>query len=177
MLANVKGMNDIWPQEVPYWHLLEDRAHQVLGNFGFAELRTPILESLELFSRSVGEDTDIVKKEMFTLEDRKGRLLAMRPEGTASIVRSYIQNKLDGRGDIRKYYYLGPMFRYERPQKGRLRQFHQLGAEIFGCEEPIVDAELLECVFVYLESLGLKNVQLQLNSLGGKVAVNATVWL
>lgn len=166
MLSNVKGMNDIWPVEMPYWQLIEHMAHKIFTNCGFGEIRTPILEQIELFQRSVGEATDIVQKEMFTLEDRKGRRLAMRPEGTAAVVRAMMQKGLDGNGEVLKYYYIGPMFRYERPQKGRLRQFHQLGAEIFGTTAPLADADLLESIWFFLETLQLKGVELQINSLG-----------
>lgn len=166
MYSGVKGMNDIWPQETPYWDLVEQTARRVFRDCGFGEIRTPILESLDLFQRSVGETTDIVQKEMFTLEDRKGRKLAMRPEGTAAVVRALIQNGLDGTDQVRRYYYMGPMFRYERPQKGRLRQFHQFGAEVFGSEAPLADADLIECIWLYYEALNVTGLELQLNSLG-----------
>ncbi len=159
-------MNDIFPDEIGYWRLIEQQAHAVFQACGFGEIRTPVLEPLELFQRAVGESSDIVQKEMYTLQDRKGRLLAMRPEGTAPVVRALIQKGLDGRGEARKFYYMAPMFRYERPQKGRLRQHHQLGAEIFGTDSPYADVDLLESIWLYLESLGLKDIQLLLNSLG-----------
>ena len=166
MISGVKGMNDIWPQAIPAWHHLEQTAHQVFSRFGFREIRTPILESLELFKHSVGETTDIVQKEMFTLTDRKGRTMAMRPEGTAAVVRSLIEKGHDGGVELQRFYYLGPMFRYERPQKGRLRQFHQLGAEMFGSTHVAAEVDLIESIWLYFESLGLQGITMQLNTLG-----------
>jgi len=159
-------MADVWPQQMPYWHHLEQTAHQVLGSCGYGEIRTPILESMDLFQRSVGESSDIVRKEMYTLQDRKGRTLALRPEGTAAVVRALIENGRDGSTELQKYYYIGPMFRYERPQKGRMRQFHQMGAEVFGSTAAIADVDLLLTIQLYLEKLGLQGIELHLNSLG-----------
>lgn len=166
MISGVKGMNDVWPEQVIYWQRLESVAATVLSRFGYEEIRTPILESIELFQRSVGESTDIVQKEMFTLTDRKGRVMALRPEGTAAVVRALIQQGRDGIAEVQKYYYFGPMFRYERPQKGRLRQFHQLGAELYGSTSLVGEAELIEAVWHYFDALGLQQISLQLNTLG-----------
>ncbi len=128
----VRGMNDILPDQVGWWQKVENTAREVLENFGYREIRTPVPEKLELFARSIGESTDIVEKEMYAFEDRNGEWLALRPEATASIVRSYVQHGLHADSALRKLYEIGPMFRHERPQKGRYRQFHQIDAEVFG---------------------------------------------
>lgn len=162
----IKGMNDILPDQVHWWHLVERTARTILEDFGYREIRTPILEKTELFSRSIGENTDIVEKEMYTFADRKGDWLTMRPEATASIVRAFIQHNLQADPLARKFYAMGPMFRYERPQKGRYRQFYQLDAEVFGIEDPMLDAELMNMLRIFLEQLGLTGVVLHINSLG-----------
>jgi len=162
----IKGMNDILPDQIGWWHLVEGTAREVLENFGYREIRTPIVEKTELFSRSIGENTDIVEKEMYTFADRKGELLTLRPEATASIVRCFIQHNLQADPLARKFYAMGPMFRYERPQKGRYRQFYQLDAEVFGVDDPLLDAEIMYMLRVFLERLGLPGVSLNINSLG-----------
>ncbi len=162
----IKGMNDILPDQVQWWQLVERTARTILENFGYREIRTPILEKTELFSRSIGENTDIVEKEMYTFADRKGEWLTLRPEATASIVRAFIQHNLQADPLARKFYAMGPMFRYERPQKGRYRQFYQLDAEVFGVEDPMLDAEVMNMLRVFLEQLGLSGVVLHINSLG-----------
>src|SRR5450432_1168640 len=141
--ASVKGMNDILPPDVSKWHFLEEKARSVLEAFAYRELRTPVLEYTSLFVRSVGEVTDVVEKQMYTFDDRDGRSVSLRPEGTAPAVRAYLGNSQWTREPVTKWYYLGPMFRHERAQRGRLRQFHQLGAEVFGVAEPTGDAEMI----------------------------------
>jgi histidyl-tRNA synthetase len=134
MIQLIRGFKDILPGEVELWQAVEAVARQLLEDFGFKEIRIPIMERTELFARSIGEDTDIVEKEMYTFADRKGDLITLRPEATASIVRAYIQHRLYAKDPVQKYYTIGPMFRRERPQKGRYRQFYQINAEIFGVQ-------------------------------------------
>lgn len=162
----VKGMNDILPGQVEWWQKVETTAREVLENFGYREIRTPVLEKLELFSRGIGESTDIVEKEMYAFEDRRGEWLALRPEATASVVRAYIQHNLQADFTMQKLYALGPMFRRERPQKGRYRQFHQINVEAFGVDDPMLDAEMMHMLRVFLEKIGLSGVVLHINSLG-----------
>ncbi len=163
---SIKGVQDILPPETFLWQFVEQTARDVFSLYGFKEIRTPILEFTELFIRSIGETTDIVEKEMYTFSDRAGRSLTMRPEGTASVVRAYIQHSLNQLPPPQKFYYMGPMFRYERPQKGRLRQFHQTGVEVFGLDAPEVDAELIEMLVVFLERVGLDGLSVEVNSIG-----------
>jgi histidyl-tRNA synthetase len=146
--------------------MLEQRAREVLEGFGFAEIRLPILERAELFSRSIGEETDIVEKEMYTFEDRSGDCITMRPEATASMVRAYIEHKLYVADPMVKLYSIGPMFRHERPQKGRHRQFHQINVEVFGISQPMIDAEVMAILMHYLSLVGASGCRLQINSLG-----------
>lgn len=162
----VRGMNDILPDQVGWWQKVENAAREVLENFGYREIRTPVAEKLELFARSIGESTDIVEKEMYAFEDRNGDWLALRPEATASIVRAYVQHKLHADPIQQKYYAIGPMFRHERPQKGRYRQFHQIDAEVFGIDSPMIDAEIMHMLQVFLERIGITGVMLNINSLG-----------
>ena len=131
-ITAIKGMNDILPGDVETWQFLETKAREVFATYGFSEIRTPAVEKTELFCRSIGESTDIVEKEMYTFDDKSENSLTLRPEGTAPVMRSFIQNKLHNLDAVSKLYYMGPMFRYERPQKGRYRQFHQIGAEVLG---------------------------------------------
>ncbi len=165
-ITGIKGMNDILPGEVEAWQFIENAARRVFQIYGFAEIRVPVVEKTELFCRSIGETTDIVEKEMYTFEDKSGNSLTLRPEGTAPVMRSYIQNKLYAQDPIAKLYYLGPMFRYERPQKGRYRQFHQIGAEVIGVEDPKIDAQVLAMLSHFFEEAGISDVSLQINSLG-----------
>jgi histidyl-tRNA synthetase len=158
-------MNDITPEETPYWQQLESTIRAVLASYGYQEIRFPIVEKTELFKRSIGEVTDIVEKEMYTFEDRNGDSLTMRPEGTASCVRASIQNGLL-HNQLQRLWYMGPMFRHERPQKGRYRQFHQVGVETFGMTGPDVDAELILMTARFWRQLGLEGLELQINSLG-----------
>jgi histidyl-tRNA synthetase len=173
-ITSIKGFADILPGEVALWQSIEATAREVFKAYNFAEIRIPILEKTELFSRSLGETTDIVEKEMYTFEDRDGRnpdaqhgtRLTLRPEGTAGVVRAYIEAELFKVEPVRKLYYLGPMFRRERPQKGRMRQFHQIGAEALGRADPFIDAEILLLLNDFLRGLGMTEPALQLNSLG-----------
>lgn len=165
-LRAVKGMNDIFYPEILLWQKIEKLTAEIFSAYGFQEIRTPILESLNLFVRGVGEATDIVEKEMYVFPDRDETNLALRPEGTAGVVRALIQNQgLNADSEI-KYYYIGPMFRRERPQKGRLRQFHQIGAEFFGIKEASCDVEVIAMIYDLLTSLGIENLSLAINSLG-----------
>ncbi|MBN2574747.1 MAG: histidine--tRNA ligase [Deltaproteobacteria bacterium] len=165
---NVKGMNDILPPEVAKWQFVEEKARQILDAFAYRELRTPILEYTPLFQRTVGETTEVVEKQMYTFPDRDGSSVSMRPEGTASAVRAYIARSQWNREPVTRWYYLGPMFRHERAQRGRLRQFHQIGAEVFGIPGPSVDAEMIAMLVALLLDLGLAAVDLEVavNSLG-----------
>jgi histidyl-tRNA synthetase len=162
----MRGFSDVLPPATRRWGMLEQRAREVLEGFGFSEIRLPILERAELFSRSIGEETDIVEKEMYTFEDRSGDCVTLRPEATASIVRAYIEHKLYAADPMVKLYSIGPMFRHERPQKGRHRQFHQINAEVFGVSQPMIDAEVMAILMHYLSLLGATNCHLQVNSLG-----------
>ena len=164
-LQAIRGMNDILPAQSPAWQYFEDTVRSVLGAYGFQEIRMPIVEKTELFKRSIGEVTDIVEKEMYTFDDRNGDSLTLRPEGTAGCVRACIQHGLT-HNQVQRLWYSGPMFRHERPQKGRYRQFHQIGIEVFGLDGPDVDAELLMLTARLWKRLGLQHVSLQLNSLG-----------
>ena len=159
-------MKDILPVDAPRWHLVEDRARAVFEGYGYQELRTPVLEHTELFARSIGETTDIVEKEMYTFPDRRGRSLSMRPEATASCVRAVVENGLAGRGEGLRVWYAGPMFRYEKMQRERYRQFYQLGAEVYGQEAAAADAEIILVTARLWRALGLARVSLELNSLG-----------
>lgn len=162
----IKGFKDILPDEIGYWQLLEKEARSLLRLFCFSEIRTPLLEKTELFSRGIGQDTDIVSKEMYSLNDSKGRSLSLRPEATAAVVRAYIQNRLYEKQVVRKLFSIGPMFRHERPQKGRFRQFHQINVEIFGDPGPRSDADVIVLAVELFRTIGLKDVTLHLNSLG-----------
>jgi len=139
----IRGFKDILPGDIKRWHFIEDTSKAILELYGFSEIRTPLLEFTEVFSRGLGTTTDIVEKEMYTFEDRDGSSITLRPEGTASIVRSYIENSMHLKSPITKLYYIGPMFRHERPQKGRYRSFNQIGAELFGSYDPQYDAEII----------------------------------
>jgi histidyl-tRNA synthetase len=167
-VSAIKGFADILPGAVETWQLVEAKARQVFAAYNFAEIRIPILEKTELFTRSLGETTDIVEKEMYTFADRdsKGSLLTLRPEGTAGVVRAYIESEMFKIEPVRKLYYMGPMFRRERPQKGRTRQFHQIGAEALGRPDPFVDAEILLLLSDFFAAVDLMEPSLQLNSLG-----------
>jgi len=165
ILKVLKGTKDILPQEIGMWHFLEKTADEVFSKFGFSEIRTPIIEVTELFSRGVGDTTDIVNKEMYTFE-KSDRSITLRPENTAGVVRSYIENGMSRLSAPVKLWYKGPMFRYERPQAGRQRQFHQVGVEMFGIKQPTADAEVILTAVEYLKALGLNDLEVELNSLG-----------
>ncbi len=166
--ASVKGMNDTLPPEVSKWHFLEEKARSVLEAFAYREVRTPILEYTPLFVRSVGEVTDVVEKQMYTFDDRDGRSVSMRPEGTAPAVRAYIGASQWTKEPVTRWYYMGPMFRHERAQRGRLRQFHQIGAEVFGIDQPTVDAEMIAMLASLMGELGIpaSAFTITLNTLG-----------
>jgi histidyl-tRNA synthetase len=173
-ITAIKGFSDILPGEVEIWQAVEAKAHQIFKAYNFSEIRIPILEKTELFSRSIGETTDIVEKEMYTFEDRdsrsaeatEGTKLTLRPEGTAGVVRAYVESEMYKTEPVRKLYYMGPMFRRERPQKGRTRQFHQIGAEALGRSDPFIDAEILLLLRDFFGALNLTEPSLQINSLG-----------
>jgi len=162
----IRGFNDILPDEIGKWQFAEETAREVFEGFGFSEIRIPILERTELFSRGIGEATDIVEKEMYTFVDRSGNSLTLRPEATASIARAYLEHQLYTFDPVAKLYCIGPMFRYERPQKGRYRQFYQIDAEVFGVENPVVDAEVIIMLIHFLKRVGFENLELQINTLG-----------
>jgi histidyl-tRNA synthetase len=167
-ITGIKGMNDILPDQISTWQFLEQEAHRIFQAYGFSEIRVPVVEKTELFCRSIGETTDIVEKEMYTFNDKSGNSLTLRPEGTAPVMRSFIEHKLHTQDPVTKLYYLGPMFRYERPQKGRYRQFHQIGVEAVGVDDPKIDAQILAMLSHYFEAVGIGNVELHINSLGCK---------
>ncbi len=166
MIQLIRGFKDILPGEVELWQYIEKTARSLFEDFGFKEIRIPIMERTELFARSIGEDTDIVEKEMYTFPDRKGSLITLRPEATASVCRSYIQHKLYSKDPVQKYFTIGPMFRRERPQKGRYRQFYQINAEIFGVDSPLVDVELIFLLVTLFSRLSVSDVEAHINSLG-----------
>lgn len=165
-IQSPKGTRDILPDEINRWRWIENTAREVFERFDYQEIRTPIFEHTEIFTRSIGEATDIVEKEMYTFKDKAGRSISLRPEGTASVVRACIQNGMLGNVPILKLYYLGQMFRYERPQSGRYREFWQAGVEAFGIAEPAIDAEIVMMSDHFLKELGLSEVTLHLNSMG-----------
>jgi len=165
IIQAIRGMKDITPEETPYWHSIEETIRRVLASYGYREIRTPLLEQTDLFARSIGEVTDIVEKEMYTFADRNGDSLTLRPEGTAGCVRACIENGLL-HNQVQRLWYTGPMFRHERPQKGRYRQFHQVGVETFGLTGPDIDAELILLSNSLWQALGLNDLTLEINSLG-----------
>ncbi|MBE9453105.1 histidine--tRNA ligase [Staphylococcus epidermidis] len=167
MIKMPRGTQDILPQDSVKWRYIENRLHKLMELYNYKEIRTPIFESTELFARGVGDSTDVVQKEMYTFKDKGDRSLTLRPEGTAAVVRSYIEHKMQGEPNQPiKLYYNGPMFRYERKQKGRYRQFNQFGVEAIGAENPSIDAEILAMVMHIYESFGLKHLKLVINSIG-----------
>ena len=166
MIQLVKGFKDILPGEIELWQHIETTAAKHFQSFGFKEIRIPVLERTELFSRSIGDDTDIVEKEMYTFADRKGEMLTLRPEATASVVRAYIQHKLHADNLPRKLYTIGPMFRRERPQKGRFRQFYQINAEVFGVASPLMDAQMIFMLMGLFTKLSVPEISAHINSIG-----------
>lgn len=176
--SSPKGLFDVIPQEIAIeeawkevhrWQYLEQQLHKVAKIYGFQEIRTPIFEMSNLFLRTSGETSDIVSKEMYQFEDKGHRSLALRPEGTAPVIRAFIENHFEQLGSFHKLYYIGPFFRYNRPQKGRFRQFHQFGVEVIGGSPPEQDAEIIEMLWMIYQTLGLKNITLCINSIGDNV--------
>ena len=162
----IKGVKDILPSDVSVWQHLEATARRLFEDYGFSEIRVPIFEYTELFARSIGVSTDIVEKEMYTFEDRDGKKITLRPEGTAGVVRAFIEHKMYADSQLTKLYYLGPMFRHERPQKGRYRQFYQIGIEALGIDHPHLDIEVLAMLHSLFTRLNVAGLSLQINSLG-----------
>ena len=162
----IKGVKDILPEDITAWHHLETTARKLFEDYGFSEIRVPIFEYTELFARSIGASTDIVEKEMYTFEDRDGRKITLRPEGTAGVVRAFVEHKMYAESQLTKLFYLGPMFRHERPQKGRYRQFYQIGVESLGIDHPHVDIEILVLLHALFTRIGAGGLRLQINSLG-----------
>jgi histidyl-tRNA synthetase len=165
-----KGTQDVLPGTVERWQFIEEQAREVCRRFLYREIRTPIFESTELFQRGVGETTDVVEKEMYTFIDRGKRSVTLRPEGTAGVVRAFVENKLYAEPELTKLFYIGPMFRYEQPQAGRYRQFHQFGIEAFGSHDPALDAEVIALGQQFYQALGLRGVSLEINSVGTPVS-------
>ena len=165
-ISAIKGIKDILPQETPIWNHFESTARKIFGLFGFREIRVPIIEKTELFKRGIGETTDIVEKEMYTFHDRDDELITLRPEATAGVIRAYIEHNMQAHEQITKLFTIGPMFRRERPQKGRFRQFHQINVELFGEDRPQADAEIIFMLAHFLKSTGITNFSLEINSLG-----------
>jgi len=163
-----KGTQDILPENISKWYYIEDMIKEILNKYGYKEIRTPFFEYTDLFVRGIGESTDIVTKEMFTFPDRKGRSLTLRPEGTAPVIRAYLENGMDRISKVIKLFYLGPMFRCEKPQAGRFRQFNQFGIEVIGTKSPAADAEVIITVLDVYKKLGLKNLEILINSVGCK---------
>lgn len=161
-----RGTKDILPEEIYKWQYVEEKFRKICENFGYGEIRTPIFEHTELFERGVGETTDVVQKEMYTFKDKGDRSITLKPEGTASVVRSYIENKIYSKENLSKLYYITPCFRYERPQAGRLREFHQLGLEALGSQNPSLDTEIISLVDNFFKEIGLKDIELRINSIG-----------
>lgn len=168
IIKAIRGTRDILPEEVAYWQLIEAKAREIFANAAYQEIRPPIFESTDLFKRGIGEATDIVGKEMYTFTDKGDRSITLRPEGTAGVVRAYIQNKLYSKGGVQRLWYEGAMFRYERPQAGRQRQFHQIGIECLGTHSPRADVEVIAIATQLLTQLGLINLTLDLNSVGNR---------
>lgn len=159
-------MNDLLPPDIALWQEVEQKARELFNRYRYDEIRTPILEDMSLFTRSIGDTTNIVEKEMYVFQDRNAKWVALRPEGTASVVRAYVEHKLYGDDPIARFYYMGPMYRYERPQKGRFRQFYQLGVEVFGIPSARLDAEVIHMLDEYFKELGLTGYEIEINSLG-----------
>ena len=163
----MRGTHDILPEEAAVWRRIEDRFVVLCGRYGFSEIRIPVFEATELFERGTGFATDVVQKEMYTFPDKKGRSLSLRPEATPSVIRAYLEHSLARRAKVAKFFYMGPMFRYDRPGAGRYRQFHQLGIEIVGTASAAADAEAVKLLWDYLSSIGLTSLKVRLNTLGG----------
>ena len=167
-IQRIKGFADIFSPESDVFTFIEDNARRVFAGYGYSELRIPVLEHTELFSRGIGTETDVVQKEMYTFPDRKARSLTMRPEATAGVMRAYIEASRNNQEQVSKFFSYGPMFRYERPQKGRMRQFHQLNCECIGAHEPLADAEVILMLMTFFKEIGIPDLSLEMNSLGCK---------
>ena len=165
-LKAVRGTRDILPEENVKWQYIEKIVRNILPNYGYKEIKTPLFERTELFVRGIGENTDIVEKEMYTFIDKKGRYLTLRPEGTAGVIRAFLEHKMYTMANISKLFYIGPMFRYERPQAGRYRQHTQIGAEALGSNSPFLDAEIISMLINILHHIGIKNLSVQINTVG-----------
>lgn len=166
MIPAIRGTHDILPGEVERWQRVEDTARRVFERYGYAEVRTPVIEREELFAKGTGETTDIVQKEMYAFTDKGGERITLRPEATPSLVRVFVEHSLEQHMAVPKIYLMGPMFRYERPQKGRYRQFHQLDVEVFGVADPAIDAEVIDLAWTLVTDLGIRDVELVVNSVG-----------
>lgn len=166
MIKAVTGTKDILPSDIPRWKYLEQTVERIFSSFNYKEIRTPIFEETSLFARGIGEETDIVGKEMYTFADRSETSLTLKPEMTAAVVRAFVEHSLGAQQSLVKLFYISPMFRQERPQAGRFRQFHQFGAEAIGSPSPLLDAEMIQISYEILKSLGLKNLTVKINSLG-----------
>ncbi|GBE41812.1 MAG TPA: histidine--tRNA ligase [Nitrospirae bacterium] len=164
----LKGVQDILPPDISVWQFIEEKAGNIFRSYGYREIRLPIMESTDVFTRSIGETSDIVEKEMYTFQDKGNRSITLRPEGTAPFVRAYVENHLYNEPAPQKYYYMGPMFRYERPQANRYRQFYQIGAEAMGIDDPKLDAEIISMLSSILEAIGLKELNFEITSIGCK---------
>jgi histidyl-tRNA synthetase len=167
-IQNIRGTVDILPSQSFVWEWIENKARNLFQRFHCAEIRTPIFEVTELFQRSIGEGSDIVNKEMYTFADKKGRSITLRPEGTASVVRSCLQNKLNSPNTVQKFFYIGPMFRYERPQMGRQRQFHQIGVEMIGSDKSVLDLEAILLLQSFFKEVGIDSLRFRINSTGSR---------
>jgi histidyl-tRNA synthetase len=166
MIKAIKGTKDLLPSDAPRWHYLENVVKNIFSTFNYKEIRTPVFEETSLFARSIGEETDIVGKEMYTFEDKGGNSITLKPEMTAGVVRAFIEHSLGAQQLLNKLFYISPMFRQERPQAGRLRQFHQFGGEAIGSASPLLDGELIQIAYDILKALGLKDLTVKINSLG-----------
>lgn len=166
MIQKLKGTKDILPGEIEKWQYLEENARSIFENYGYSEIRVPVIESTDLFLRSVGETTDVVQKEMYTFEDKGGRSISLRPEGTAGVIRAYIENGMSSMPSPIKVYYRMPMYRYENVQKGRQREFNQIGAELIGSDSYMADVEMIEMCQTLFDKIGINNIQLKINSIG-----------
>ena len=162
----LRGMNDVLPNEIGLWREIEEKARRIFGRYRYGEIRTPILEEMAVFTRTIGDTTNIVEKEMYVFQDRNDKWIALRPEGTASVVRAFIEHNQSAEDPVARYFYFGPMYRHERPQKGRYRQFHQLGAEVLGVASPRLDAEAINMLDLFFRELGLDQLTLEINSMG-----------
>jgi len=173
MIKAIYGTKDVLPKDISKWYFVEKKVREIFSSFNYSEIRTPLFEETSLFARSIGEETDIVSKEMYTFNDRGNTSITLRPEMTASVVRAFFEHSLGAQSSLNKLYYIAPMFRQERPQAGRLRQFHQFGAEALGSPSPLLDVEIILLAYSMLKELGLKDLTVKINSLGTIVSRKA----